>query len=210
MPLLNAASEDTIELELSKEQMLSLSRAAAAIRAETLPAQPQTLPVATARKTLPTVAMTAYRRSTWPAVVFSIVATSALSGAIAYFATTPAPTLPVSGNPVSGNPVVRSAATESPSPPPAETARVQFANPFDANEVFEFPSNTSETEARQAVAQVLLQRAQERQNAAKITHQRRKAADHVVSAGATPSRPSQLTRVGGPQELPGPETRPSL
>jgi hypothetical protein len=57
------------------------------------------------------------------------------------------------------------------SPPPAliedAIARpVRFRNPFDANEVFEFPPGTSYTEARDAVAAKLLKRAQERQTAA--------------------------------------------
>lgn len=40
---------------------------------------------------------------------------------------------------------------------------VRFANPFDANEVFEFPAGTSEAEARDAVAEILMERAMERQ-----------------------------------------------
>jgi len=49
-----------------------------------------------------------------------------------------------------------------PAIPPA--AVLKFRNPFDAAEVFEFPTGTSQTEARQAVAQFLLQRACERQS----------------------------------------------
>jgi hypothetical protein len=40
---------------------------------------------------------------------------------------------------------------------------VQFANPFDASVVFEFPPGTSEAQAREEVRRILLQRAQERQ-----------------------------------------------
>jgi hypothetical protein len=40
---------------------------------------------------------------------------------------------------------------------------VRFANPFDENEVFEFPAGTSEQDARDAVAGFLLQRAMARQ-----------------------------------------------
>jgi hypothetical protein len=52
---------------------------------------------------------------------------------------------------------------------PASTSRsegkpVLFANPFDANEVFEFPAGTSEAEARDAVAEILMERAMERQS----------------------------------------------
>jgi hypothetical protein len=40
---------------------------------------------------------------------------------------------------------------------------VRFANPFDKSEVFEFPPGTTREEARAAVAELLLQRAHERQ-----------------------------------------------
>lgn len=40
---------------------------------------------------------------------------------------------------------------------------VLFANPFDAKEVFEFPAGTTEAEARDQVAEILMERAMERQ-----------------------------------------------
>jgi hypothetical protein len=199
VPLSDASSEDTIELEISAQQALSLSRADAATR-------PHIPPVATARKSLPTT-LPADRRGAWSAAIFTIAATSVLSGGIVYLATTPAEPLRVSGNTV-----VRSAvAAETPLPPSVDTVRVKFINPFDATEVFEFPSNTSETEARQAVAHVLLQRAHERQEAANITPQRRKAsaADQIVPVRAIQSRPTQLTRSGRLQVLSA-GGRPSL
>jgi hypothetical protein len=50
-----------------------------------------------------------------------------------------------------------------PPPPPAEEpVRVQYRNPFDAREVFEFPPGTTRIEARDAVAQLLLERARDR------------------------------------------------
>lgn len=202
VPLSDApSSEDTIELELSAQQALSLSRAAAATR-------PHTPPVAIARKSLPTTLLPADRRGAWSAAIFSIAATSVLSGGIAYLGTT-TPAEPLH---VSGNTVVRSAAAaETALPPSVDTVRVKFINPFDATEAFDFPSNTSESEARQAVAHVLLQRAHERQKAAKTTRQRREAAaaDQVVPVRATQSRPPQLTRAGRLQVLSA-EERPSL
>lgn len=45
----------------------------------------------------------------------------------------------------------------------AESKPVRFANPFDADEVFEFPPGTTEIQARDAVADVLLKRAMSRQ-----------------------------------------------
>ena len=54
------------------------------------------------------------------------------------------------------------AQTAAPAEPPAPP--VQVRNPFDATEVFEFPAGTSETEARKAVAEQLLQRARDRRS----------------------------------------------
>lgn len=47
------------------------------------------------------------------------------------------------------------------SPEPA-LPPVKFVNPFDHNEVFEFPAGTSRTEARRKVAELLMERAQGR------------------------------------------------
>ena len=44
-------------------------------------------------------------------------------------------------------------------PPPQA---VKVVNPFDATEVFEFPPETTEAQARDAIAELLIQRAQER------------------------------------------------
>jgi hypothetical protein len=49
-------------------------------------------------------------------------------------------------------------------PPPLQIEPVAYANPFDATEVFQFPSGTSETEARQLVAELLTERARERED----------------------------------------------
>lgn len=46
-----------------------------------------------------------------------------------------------------------------------ETAPVRFANPFDKDEVFEFPAGTTQDEARDAVADTLKTRATERRAA---------------------------------------------
>jgi hypothetical protein len=64
----------------------------------------------------------------------------------------PAPTLAISA------PAVSPLAT------PREPQRplVQVRNPFDATEVFEFAAETTKTEAREAMAELLLQRARDR------------------------------------------------
>lgn len=54
--------------------------------------------------------------------------------------------------------------SQLPASAPANAGKpVRYANPFDPKEVFEFPAGTSEAQARDAVAQVLLDRAMKRQ-----------------------------------------------
>ena len=68
------------------------------------------------------------------------------------------------------NPAVPAVTRPAPAPSvpapaaPAEPqgAPLQLRNPFDATEVFEFPAGTSKTEAREAVAARLLDRARDR------------------------------------------------
>jgi hypothetical protein len=103
------------------------------------------------------------RGSDWPAIGIQIAVATIFSGAIAYLATnpqqlahavaesqiyTPPPELPM----------------PSPSPPASQGETVQVANPFDTTEVFQFPAGTNETDAHLAVANILLQRARDREN----------------------------------------------
>lgn len=59
--------------------------------------------------------------------------------------------------------MIADASSDSP-PATPEPARppVRFANPFDRNEVFEFPAGTTRAEARRKVAELLMERAQGR------------------------------------------------
>jgi len=54
------------------------------------------------------------------------------------------------------------AATEPAPAPEPQGPPVQYRNPFDRSEVFEFPPGTSRDDARKAVSDILMQRAQER------------------------------------------------
>ena len=95
----------------------------------------------------------------WRAIILQIAMVTLASGAIAYVATNPqqlARTVAASAARVTGP-------MTSP-PPPLQSEPVTFANPFDTTEVFQFPSGTSETEARQSVADLLMQRARERKD----------------------------------------------
>jgi hypothetical protein len=69
-----------------------------------------------------------------------------------------------------------------PAEPPAQTSKpaagakepaiadlpVKFANPFDRSEIFEFPPGTTRQEAREAVAQILIERAGKRRNGVRV------------------------------------------
>jgi hypothetical protein len=108
------------------------------------------------------------------AILLSTVAVaSALLTAVTYIATTrtvrPAP---VAASVVSSPPApVIVASPPSPPPPPASSTEsaepVRFVNPFDRKEVFEFPAGTSKADARDAVAELLYERAQERRDSAR-------------------------------------------
>lgn len=68
-------------------------------------------------------------------------------------------------------------AVESEVPAPVvDTAPVRVQNPFDKSEVFEFPAGTSEQDARDKVADLLMQRAVERQALYDAQHPRKRKA----------------------------------
>ena len=94
----------------------------------------------------------------WWAIILQIASVTLASGAIAYVATNPQQlTRTVAPPPIQGiAPRIAS--------PPAQADPVTFTNPFDATEVFQFPSGTSESEARQSVAELLMQRARDRKH----------------------------------------------
>jgi hypothetical protein len=156
--------EDTVELELSAEEVLELSRAGRL-------SQPYPVPVRSAEESLPNVPILIQaqarlgdthskgQRTGRVAVVLSISAFWLVLDVIAYLATTRARPIQVAAATVP----VR-AAPETLASPPADHTPVRFTNPFDVTEVFQFPSGTSQTEARDAVAELLLQRARARQN----------------------------------------------
>jgi hypothetical protein len=86
----------------------------------------------------------------------AVIAVAVVTGLVMYQPASvepPAPALAMVSEPVR----VQPAASPEPPPPP-----VKFANPFDRSEVFEFPAGTSKAEARRKVAELLLERAQER------------------------------------------------
>lgn len=145
-PHVDQADDDTVELALTEEDMLALSRATEEEHAET--SLDESAFVATGA--FPRNHGVHFRR--WSLVL----ASSGLSVAIGV---------------ALGVVVERSSSMTITVPP--KTARlaesqespVRFTNPFDPSEVFDFPSGTGDDQARESVAAILLQRARDRQAA---------------------------------------------
>jgi hypothetical protein len=119
-------------------------------------------------------------------------AVAGLLGGLTYLATAraphPVPIVADSGSRPTAAPEAEAptlAPSPSPSPPVTPGVPVRFKNPFDASEVFEFPAGTSQTEVRNAVAELLSQRARERQSlSVKRPRRNTKTADQNASVTA--------------------------
>ncbi len=164
--------EDTIEIQLSPTEIGVLVRAAEeAERDAGSPTATQPPPLAlcpppdnSVQRPMPPQ-LAPKRRGKQPYLVAAGSAILlALSVTIAYQLGTRARSAP----PVLPAPVTAPAESPAPMTPslPAPEEQmpvpVRFANPFDRSEIFEFPPGTSDAEARDAVAALLLKRAQER------------------------------------------------
>jgi len=139
--------DDTVELALTEEDTLALSRAAEEDHAETS-VDKSALIITGARH------RDRSRRSRrWALVLAPAVVIGIVIGVVWGVAADSIPAVTM-GVP---SPAKRSVKSLEPS--------VQFSNPFDASEVFEFPPGTSDDQARQSVATILLERAHDRQRA---------------------------------------------
>ena len=146
--------EDTIELELTAEEMLGLSRAANAAQASTSGSAPALI----SAKPVAQVAKKKRFR------LLPVTLAAALVGIVAAIAWRPSPPHRVIQR-APPTPVARS--TPPPAPHPVVVVEqsgppVRVKNPFDAREVFEFPAGTTRAEARRRVAALLMQRAIDR------------------------------------------------
>jgi hypothetical protein len=175
--------EDTIELMLSTEQMRLLSRAAAPessaageAQSQTPPFLPRTAPTATTPAIASTAAggpaaidrgaapnAAAVPARGWPtgriAAILGVTGALGVLVALGILAQ-PAPARKQMAAIPNPAPVVPPPPVSEPPAPPGEPVR--FKNPFDRSEVFEFPPGTSQAEARQAVAEMLMERARDR------------------------------------------------
>ena len=153
------SSDDTIELELTGENELALSREAEAARA--------TAHLYESRSVLfvPEYENFASRRTARIDFVCNVtfaVAVLGIAVAFLWLASDRHPPAPAITR-VAAAPLAAVAPTGPAETGPAEPqgAPVRIKNAFDATEVFEFPHGTTESEAREAVAELLLSRARE-------------------------------------------------
>ena len=149
-----------LELELTGDELCALRVPRAAPKAEQ-PSGPQETE-AGAKATPPNAALTGRLspRTSTRTLAISAAAMAAVTSALVYLALPPE--LPTVG-PVTPTLAAVAPVMGSPAAVPAnEPVPVRFANPFDASEVFEFPPGTSKADARDAVANLLLERARSR------------------------------------------------
>ena len=183
------SSDDTIELELMGERQLALSRAAEAARATARPDESD--PVLS----VPEYENVAFRRTA------RIDLGCNVTFAVAFLGIAVASLWPASDRHPPA-PAVTSAAPLAEVAPagPAEPqgALVRITNAFDATEVFEFPHGTTESEAREAVAERLLSRARDRRAKGLAL---RRASNLQPDRGAAVQQPEVfVTKVARPRE----------
>jgi hypothetical protein len=147
------------ELQLSAEELQALYIAAAVEQTDFRSSEA----VPTSRRLL--------RHSRWAAALLLGAGIAGMSSAITYLATERAHAIRVAEN--SSPEPLAIATTQAPPPTP-----VKFVNPFDSTEIFEFPPGMSEADMREAVAQLLLNRARQRFAASVEMQQRNGKAVH--------------------------------
>lgn len=152
-PVLN---EDTVDLELTPEQMMELSLAAESA-ADVAPAPP-TDALFSPEPLVGDSPASRFRH--WhQRPLATMVGSTIVLAALAWWC----------GSQLAGHALPPVAAVTASIPRSvliAESApqAVHLVNPFDAKEVFTFPAGTSDAQSREQVAQILLQRARERQS----------------------------------------------
>jgi hypothetical protein len=146
-------SDETIELDLTSEEQLALSRAAEAARAMVPPDESGPL------LSVPEYRNYAFRRTARVDFVCNVIFAVAVPGITVAFLW-PAPERHPPAPALASAAPLAEVAPAGPSGPQGEIVRIK--NAFDAAEVFEFRPGTTDSEAREAVAELLLSRARDR------------------------------------------------
>lgn len=144
------------EIELSNQDLLALSDAPSIEPCQTgrTLEQPGSASSGSARnKAPPTSASRPFRLSLSLAVAVGVVG-------VTYLLTTSERT---SSSPANTSQQVAAHVEQPAQTQLAKSEPVRFTNPFDTKEVFEFPPGTTESQAREAVAELLMERALSRQ-----------------------------------------------
>jgi len=184
----NAADTNIIELELTREDALALSRAAERQQAGAVlsTSRPRPSPAPRPNETLPLDL--AASSGGWHLVIATVVLAIAVTLALGRAAhraaqsLTPVPTAAIK---------IPTSHARAPTLPAESQQPVRVRNPFDTSEEFEFPPGTSATEAREWVAELLLQRARDRLMAGRVKSQ-------PVTRG-TPDKSADLARNSTPR-----------
>ena len=157
-------SDDTVELELTQDELLGLSRAAEASEPAPAPSSSVAAPAPQIRPTgRPDPIAIPFQDGSRPSgrgMAWNVAAVIAFAvfdwwGVNHLFGVQAAqPAMAATHRSSEIVPMV--------SPATSQPALVRVPNPFDATEVFEFPAGTSAADSREKVAELLLQRARTR------------------------------------------------
>jgi hypothetical protein len=173
------SSDDTIELYLTGEEELALSQAAEAARATARPDESS-----------PVLSVPEYKCPFRPTARIDFVCNVMFAVAVPGIAVAllwPAPDRHPPAPAVASATLLAKVAPAGPAKP--QGAPVRIKNAFDATEVFEFPPGTTESESREAVAELLLSRASERR------------AEGLALRHAGNSQPDRGTEIQQPEVL---------
>jgi hypothetical protein len=178
----SAVAEDTVEFELTAEQQLALWQAAGDLAGPAdRPPAPSPYDAYICRRT--------DRIDRVCTIAFATVVLG-LTVATGWHAMGDAPAAPAV--------VVRTTTAANLAPAlPQRAPVVQVLNPFDPTEVFELPASTTESDARNAIAELLLQRARERFRQGFNVH---RANNRHTAAPATSSLDVFVTRISGTED----------
>ena len=182
------SDDDTVVLELSADEVHALSRVASASEAIDFESQVLNTSPSKVGRAISNGSTDARIRPNAPsqgiglAVAIGIAGALLILSSVAYLSAIPGEPLQADVNTPLALDTSETAASDAARETRPARATVRFANPFDATEVFEFPPDTSEIDARNAVADLLLQRARDRQKSGV-----RKSADHRQQLSASTS-----------------------